>query len=144
MDEQYDITIKRDGTWLYNGTSIERVNMVKLFASVLKIDQAGDYWLQTPAEKGRITVEDLPFQAVEMQIESSGKSQNLLFRTNLDDHVTAGSGHDIVMDPLPAIHVRNGLYARISRAVYYDMVKIATDEEGRTGLWSRSTFYPLT
>ena len=35
--------------------------MVKLFASVLMRDKTGDYWLVTPVEKGRITVDDAPF-----------------------------------------------------------------------------------
>src|SRR5690606_34362732 len=49
-DERYDIKILRDGTWLYGGTPMTRHNMVKLFSTVLKKDEKGDYWLETPYE----------------------------------------------------------------------------------------------
>ena len=38
--------------------------LVKLFASVLRREADGRYWLVTPAERGRIKVEDVPFLAV--------------------------------------------------------------------------------
>ncbi|MEJ0045905.1 MAG: DUF1285 domain-containing protein [Rhodospirillales bacterium] len=58
--------IKRDGTWLYRGTPILRKELVCLFSSVVKRDAQGDYWLETPAERGRIQVEDTPWVAVEL------------------------------------------------------------------------------
>ncbi|MGH7058113.1 MAG: DUF1285 domain-containing protein, partial [Acetobacteraceae bacterium] len=56
--------ICRDGTWLYRGSPIARKELVCLFASVLKRTGDGAYWLETPAERGRIAVEDAPFVAV--------------------------------------------------------------------------------
>jgi hypothetical protein len=58
--------IKRDGTWLYRGSPIGRRELVCLFSSVLKREADGSYWLETPAERGRIEVEDVPWIAVEM------------------------------------------------------------------------------
>ena len=58
--------IKRDGTWLYKGTAIGRKELVCLFASVLRREADGSFWLETPAERGRIRVEDAPFVVVEM------------------------------------------------------------------------------
>src|SRR3712207_7692483 len=46
--------------------SIGRKELVCLFASVLKRERDGSYWLATPVERGRIEVEDAPFVAVEM------------------------------------------------------------------------------
>src|SRR4051812_1743600 len=54
----FDIRIAQDGTWFYHGSPITRKPLVQLFASVLKRDEQGEYWLQTPAEKGRICVDD--------------------------------------------------------------------------------------
>jgi hypothetical protein len=147
--EFYDIKILKDGTWLYGGTPITRLNMVKLFASVLKKDDNADYWLETPYEKGRITVEDVPFTAVEVQIKES--EQTLLFRTNLDEWIAAGPEHKLRVSmeqntktPLPYIHVRNGLEARIARPVYYELAKIAVEnEKGIYGVWSQKEFYPI-
>jgi hypothetical protein len=62
----FSIRIARDGTWFYRGSPIGRKELVCLFASVLKRDEGGVYWLETPVERGRIDVEDAPFVAVEM------------------------------------------------------------------------------
>src|SRR5262245_3052226 len=64
-----DMRIAADGTWFYLKTPIGRPALVKLFASVLK--REGDrYFLVTPVEKCGITVDDVPFIAVELRIES--------------------------------------------------------------------------
>src|ERR1700741_946236 len=84
-----DMGIGRDGTWFYHGSPIGRKPLVKLFASVLRRDDAGDYWLVTPVERGKIKVDEVPFTAVEVNAAGAGESQSLTFRTNLDDEVTA-------------------------------------------------------
>ena len=70
----FDIRIARDGTWFYRGSPINRLALVKLFASVLRRDADGSYWLVTPAERGRITVEDAPFLAVALTVAGKGAS----------------------------------------------------------------------
>lgn len=153
--------IKRDGTWLYRGSPIGRKELVCLFSSVLRRDEAGDYWLETPAERGRIQVEDTPWMAVELEWGrcASGCGQCLNFRTNVDQVVTAGREHRIRMssaasgcEPVPYLHVRDGagahpLEARISRAVYYELVALAVPgcAGGRKqlGVWSQGVFFPL-
>ena len=42
-----DMRIARDGTWFYEGSPIERQNLVKLFASILMRDDKGSFWLTT-------------------------------------------------------------------------------------------------
>ena len=105
--------IRRDGTWLYRGSPIGRKELVCLFASVLRREEDGSYWLQTPAERGRIEVEDVPFVAVEMDWCGCGRQQSLTFRTNVDEVVTAGPDHPIrvahdilTCEPTPYIRVR--------------------------------------
>ncbi|MCE9506951.1 MAG: DUF1285 domain-containing protein [Alphaproteobacteria bacterium] len=152
-NEYYGIKILKDGTWLYQGSPITRHNLVKLFASVLHRDDKGGYWLVTPFEKGRIEVEDAPFTAVELKSSSSGESQTLLFRTNLDDWIEAGEEHPLRVEinpetgePSPYILVRAGLEALIVRSVYYELVKLAVADEtkkGLLGLWSRNIFFPI-
>ena len=58
---EIDIRIGRDGTWFYHGSPIGRKPLVRLFASVLRREDDGDYWLVTPAERGRIKVDEVPF-----------------------------------------------------------------------------------
>lgn len=151
--------IKRDGTWLYRGTPINRKELVCLFASVLKREADGSWWLETPAERGRIQVEDAPFVAVELDWDGVGRDQRLSFRTNVDQIVTAGPdnplrvSHDLLTcEPTPYLRVRTGegslaIEARINRAVYYELVALAVPEWVRCrkmlGVWSRGTFFPL-
>jgi hypothetical protein len=151
--------IQRDGTWLYRGSPILRKELVCLFASVLKREADGSFWLETPAERGCIEVEDAPFVAVELDWTGDGRQQILSFRTNVDQVVTAGPDHPIrvahdvlTCDPTPYIRVRKGadthdVEARISRAVYYELVALAVPEwvgcRRMLGVWSRGKFFPL-
>jgi uncharacterized protein len=149
-----DIRIGRDGTWFYHGSPIGRKPLVKLFASVLRRENDDDYWLVTPAERGRIKVDEVPFTAVEVNVAGSGPSQALTFRTNLDEEVTADALHPIrvihdpdTQEPRPYILVRHRLEARILRPVFYQLVELAEvrrsgDDEGY-GVWSRERFFPL-
>src|SRR5437762_14321931 len=70
-----DMRIARDGTWFYRGSPITRMPLVKLFASVLRREPDGSYWLVTPAERGRVTVEDAPFIAVAGDSHGAGRNQ---------------------------------------------------------------------
>ncbi len=151
--------IQRDGTWLFRGSPIGRKELVCLFASVLKREAGGDYFLETPAERGRIAVEDVPFVAVELDWAGDGRQQTLSFRTNVDEVVTAGPdhpirvGHDLLTcEPTPYLLVRGGagslgIEARISRAVYYELVALAVPEwvgcRRMLGVWSQGKFFSL-
>lgn len=152
--------IKRDGTWLYRGTPINRKELVCLFSSVLRREEDGSWWLQTPAERGRIEVEDAPFVAVELDWTGDDRNQVLSFRTNIDEVVTAGPDHPIrvshdlvTCEPTPYILVRPGaakhlaIEARINRATYYELVALAVHEwvgnKRMLGVWSRGKFFSL-
>jgi hypothetical protein len=151
--------IKRDGLWLYRGSPVGRKELVCLFASVLRRDEDGQFWLETPAERGRIEVEDAPFVAVEMDWTGCGREQCLTFRTNVDELISAGPEHPIriahdilTCEPTPYLVVRPGLgrlpiEARICRAVYYELAALAEPGlvHGRRmlGVWSRGRFFPL-
>ncbi len=150
--------IRRDGVWLYRGSPIGRKELVCLFASVLRREADGSFWLQTPAERGRIQVEDAPFVAVELDWAGCGRQQELTFRTNVDEMVTAGPdnpiriAHDILTcEPTPYLRVRGTaaapIEARISRPVYYELVALAEPGMWRCrkmlGVWSRGVFFPL-
>jgi hypothetical protein len=151
--------IKRDGTWLYQGSPINRKELVCLFSSVLRRESDGSWWLQTPAERGRIEVEDAPFVAVELDWTGDGPNQTLSFRTNIDQVLTADAehpirvSHDIITcEPTPYIRVRGGsgmqaVEARINRAVYYELVALAVPKwvgcRRMLGVWSQGVFFPL-
>jgi hypothetical protein len=130
-----DMRIASDGTWFYLKTPIGRPALVKLFASVLK--REGDkYFLVTPVEKCGIVVEDAPFLAVEFRAEQPGRDQVLHFRTNVDDWVACGREHALRFEPEPEtgglkpyLHVRRELWAKVTRALFYDLVELGEERE---------------
>ena len=107
----------------------------------------------TPAERGRVVVEDAPFVAVAVDMQGEGRDQKLIFRTNLDEIVTAGRDHPLRVEtapdgtPAPYILVRAGLEARLSRPVFYELADLGVDEridgESRFGVWSDGAFFEL-
>ena len=148
------IRIDRQGRWFYHGSPINRKEMVCLFASVMHRTEDGTYLLITPGEMGRIEVEDVPFLAVEMAMAGSGRDAVISFRTNMDEIVTVDGGHPLRIaqdgaegEPSPYVMVRNGLEARLTRSVYYELVAQGWEEdlggEKVYGLWSSGIFFPL-
>ena len=143
------LRIDRDGTWYYQGSPIGRKGLVKLFASVLRREDDGRYYLVTPVEKVPIEVEAMPFVAVEMWRGGSGEAQSLTFRSNVDDEVTAGPEHPIGFEAgpggsfTPFILVRDGLRARLARPVYYELAGLAVEQPGSAapGVWSGGAFF---
>src|ERR1700730_16427662 len=133
-----DMRIAADGTWFYMKTPIGRAALVKLFASVLK--REGDsYFLVTPVEKCGITVDDAPFLAVELRAEQTARGRVLYFRTNVDDWVACGREpvlrfeREAETDGLkPYLHVRRNLWAKVTRALFYDLVELG-EERGLGG-----------
>ncbi len=145
--DNYAIRIDRSGQWWHQGAPMTRHNLVVLFARQLVRADDGAYWLQTPAEKGLITVEDLPFVVT----ASENRDGAVIFTTNCDDTVVLGRDHALRMDAVdgewrPAVHVRAGLWARLSRAVYYDLAHHAVpspDGTGMRGIVSDGIFFAL-
>ena len=149
-----NMRIDRNGVWHYQGSPIGRQELVKLFASVLRRDEAGDYWLITPAEIGRIEVEDAPFIAVELLRAGEGADQVLSLRTNVGKIVTVDAARPIRVvtdpetgEPSPYVVMEGGVEARIARAVFYDLVGLGHEEnqggERMVGVWSSGAFFVL-
>ncbi len=150
-----DLRIARDGTWFHEGTPIRRPAMVRLFASILRLDSDRCYYLVTPVERVRIQVEDCPFVIIAMEVEGSGPTQELQFETNTGETIIAGEDHRIVFEadavtaePHPIVHVRSGLNALLNRAVFYRLVDLAQTRDGKPGdslgVWSAGEFFELS
>ncbi len=146
---EIDIVIKRSGLWFHEGTPIGREALVRLFSTVLRKDPDG-YYLVTPVEMMKITVEDAPFTAV--QVDRIGEA--LSFTTNVGDVVEAGPDNAIRVaadpvtgEPRPYLHVRRGLEARLRRPVFYELVEMAEERdtpEGPTlGVTSNGVWFPV-
>lgn len=144
-DERYPIRITADGRWFHEGSPIGRMALVRLFATALRRDASGDFWLETPAERGRIAVEDAPFIAVEVDREGD----DLQFRTNVDDVVTLSPQHPLRLDedgpdgPRAYVSVRPGLEAKLARSVFYHLVDMGEERDGHFGVVSGGAFFTL-
>ncbi|RFP86574.1 DUF1285 domain-containing protein [Rhodobacteraceae bacterium 63075] len=148
-----DMKIARDGTWFYLGTPIGRPELVRLFSTILRKD--GDkYFLVTPVEKAGIVVEEVPFIAVNFEVEGSGPDQSLVFQTNVGDTTRAGADAPIRVErdeatgePSPYVLVRANLEARIDRKSFYRLVELGQhqehDGEDWFGVYSDGIFFPI-
>ncbi len=149
-----DMRIARDGTWFYQGDPIERLQLARLFSTILRRDDDGDYYLVTPVEKWRIQVDDAPFVAVLLDIAGEEKQRELRFTTNLGDQVNAGPEHPIEVEyqspdgePSPYVSIRKNLRALISRSVFLELAELGEERdlngERIYGVWSQGMFFPL-
>ncbi len=145
-----DIRIARDGRWFHEGTPIRRERMVKLFSTILRKDDDGEFYLVTPVEKMRIRVDDAPFVAVDLDAAGSGREQVLVFTTNVGDQVVADEQHPLRVvedaqtgEPSPYVMVRAGLEALINRPTFYRLAECMQEQQGVHGVWSSGQFFPL-
>jgi hypothetical protein len=147
-----DMRIAGDGTWYYMGTPIGRPALVRLFSTILK-REGGKHFLVTPVEKVGIRVDDAPFMAVEMRKERDDRGLLLHFRTNVDDWVACDSTHRLRFEEAagggltPYLHVRADLWAKVTRALYYDLVDLGEERmiDGRRmfGVASAGDFFAM-
>jgi len=128
-----DMKIMRNGKWFYMGTEIKRPAMVKLFSGILRLDSDNFYYLVTPVEKVRISVEDAPFIATSLISENKDNINHLYFITNVNEKIllTKNNPLEIKIDnkteePSPYIFVRKNLKALISRSVFYELIELAS------------------
>ena len=121
---------------------------------MLRKDPDGETYLVTPVERIKITVEDAPFLAVEMNASGEGDQQVLTFRTNTGDVVKAGSANALrfVTDDAhggvkPYLLVRGRLEALLSRSVMYELMSHGEEIEigGKTmfALRSKGAVFPV-
>lgn len=120
------ILIDVDGHWYYQGSKIARLSLVQLFARVL-LYQNQQYFLQTPVEKVRIQVADVPFLITESQWQHTAAGSELWLTTNLGDRLPLSSAYPLLLRPfagqmLPYLQLWRGLQARLHRNLYYQLL----------------------
>lgn len=175
---EMDMVIKANGEWWHEGSKVTRESLVSLFATVLwaEKDETGatQYYLKTPVQKLKITVEDAPLYINDVGIVTIDGKTWLEFTTNTGDVVRLDDEHPIELrhynacdatettsspsttnDRLyddsqirPYMLVRNGLDALIGRNVFYHLIELGelAEQQGNTVLTLQSggKSYPLT
>ena len=125
--KKFPIKIKSNGDWLYQNNLIQKKSLVKLFSSVLVADGKGNFYLETPAEKGQIEVEDTPFVITNFDIKSLNKKQEIIFKTNIDEEIILSKKNPIFykkykQNLIPYVVLRKNINAKLSRSVYYQLI----------------------
>jgi hypothetical protein len=145
-----DIVIKADGSWIHEGRPIERQALVNLFASILRREEDGEYYLVTPVEKWRLQVEALPLVVIDFDVENPGQpDQQLTVTLNTERQYPLDADHPLFIpeivgaEGIPAIQLPHGLAALFSRAAWYRLVEICVEEGNTTGLYSKGSFFPI-
>lgn len=149
-----DLHIRSDGSWFHAGDPIQREGLVRLFASLLRREADGAYYLVTPVEKWRIRVERHPLLVIDF--DRTGNNGHSVWYALLN---TGGRCHlggqyslyPIVADApresrledtgpdapqVPWMELPNGLSAQLTRAAWYRLVEDATILEDRAAIVS--------
>ncbi len=122
------IVITADGTWYHDGAPIKRDSLVRLFASILRREADGEYYLVTPVEKWRLKVELHPLVVTDVE-PADGKLQLTL---NTGKQLTVGPDHTLFLEPeaenAAAVELWHGLTALFTRSAWYRLVALADDD----------------
>ena len=126
--------------------------MIKLFSTVIRLDNDGCYYLVTPVEKIMLQVEDKPFVVKTFNKEIIDGNEVYLFQTNVDEVVTLSAKNplrveinDKTQEPSPYLLVRKNLEALISRNVFYQLVEEASlnSENNNLEIFSNNDVFSL-
>lgn len=137
---EIDIEIKADGSWYYNDSIFKRMSLVKLLASVLKLEN-DEYFFVTPIEKIKISVADVPFVITQWRWLENCAEPTMLLTTNLGDELLLDAEHPLVVndDGVLYVTVRRNLKARVHRNVYYQWIDQAEEVRKVSGLFLQLT-----
>lgn len=131
-EDRFDIHIDKSGQWFHQGAPIGRQALAKLFSTVLHYDaDRNEYWLVTPHEQGRITVEDVPYIIVTYEIQADNGI--IRAQTNLGEWVEIGAEHPVIYDrekSLPYVVIRNHVLARLNRNTREGLIDYALQNGG--------------
>ena len=155
--DEMDLVIKANGEWWHEGSKVTRQSLVSLFATVLwrekQDDGSSQYYLKTPVQKLKITVEDVPLLINDVGIVQESGVDWLEFTTTTGDVVRLDEAHPITLRALksadnpegsmvndsqirPYMAVRNDLDALIGRNTFYHLTELGdlTEQDGQTTL----------
>jgi uncharacterized protein len=140
------IRINADGAWFHEGDEIRRESLVRLFASILRREEDGEYYLVTPVEKWRVDVELHPLIVID--VDRAGKSSYLQATLNTGKTVELNEEGALFLEEkvghVAAIRLPHGLSALFSRTAWYRLAELAEEENGCSVVRSGEFSYKLT
>lgn len=128
------IFINAQGTWFHDGGKIERDSLVRLFASILRREADGEYYLVTPGEKWRIEVETHPLLVTDIDALEVAGIQLLEATLNTGQRVLVSAQFPLFLDPtvgdIAVLRLSHGLSALFTRAAWYRLMDMAQGQDG--------------
>lgn len=141
------INIDAEGRWFHEGSPIQRESLVRVFASILRREEDGEYYLVTPVEKWRITVALHPLIVTDIAVQEEGARAYLQATLNTGKTVPINAQHALFLEPavgdVAALQLDHGLSALLSRAAWYRLVDMAVEREGVPTIISGDYQFPL-
>lgn len=142
------VRISADGTWFHDGDEITRQSLVNLFASILRREGDGCYYLVTPGEKWRIEVELHPLIVIDIEPLAGALPASLQATLNTGRKVIVGAEHPLSLEPavgdVAVLELTHGLTALFSRAAWYRLVELADHAEKGPSVTSAGQVFPLS
>ena len=128
------IYIDAQGDWYHDGSKIERESLIRLFASILRREDDGEYYLLTPAEKWRIRVERHALLVTDISAREEGGEQLLVATLNTGKQLLVSAENPLFLDEaagqVAALNLPHGLTALCTRAAWYRLVELAETRDG--------------
>jgi len=128
------IYIDSQGVWYHEGGKIERESLVRLFASILRREEDGQYYLVTPSEKWRIQVESHPLLVTDIDVLMVDGVQVLQAILNTDRRLLVSNQYPLFLDSavgdIAALRLPHGLTALCTRPAWYRLVDLAEHRNG--------------
>lgn len=130
---EINLQIKANGDWFYEDTIFKRLTLVKLLASVLKLED-DEYFLVTPVEKIKITVDDAPFVLTQWHWQDEDQT-TMVVANNVGDEFILDVNHPITINESGELYVtvRRNLLAKVHRNIYYQWVDLAAETDTNKG-----------
>jgi hypothetical protein len=125
--------------------------MVRMFAAMLR-RSGTDYYLETPQQRVRVSVEDAPFVVTDMEQRVDDGVPRIWMGTSLGDRFLLGHEHPLYLEASAGgtevrayLLTRDGIPALIHRNVFYRLAESVTvdADSGKAGVWSDGLFFPL-
>ena len=133
--------IRRDGVWLHGGAPIARLDLARLFASILYRRDDGSHWLENPAEICRVAVEDAAYVADKLSTDASGTFH---ITTTIGETFPIDAAHPLLMQGgVPYVTVRHHCAVRLLPQLLYALAEHAIIDDGQAWIVSGGARFSL-
>lgn len=143
LSGEIDIEIDSEGQWIHEGEPIRREAIVRLFASILRRESDGHYYLVTPGEKWRLRVQRHPLMITDFDREG----EDLLVTLNTGRRWRVDAERSLYLDSdcenVAVVRLPHGLTALATRAAWLRLVEQAEERDGQPGVSSAGQWFPL-